>query len=198
MEVRVLPDNHFGLIHGKAGVITLADGSKTTFLGRQVNESMSAWTLNYELLWEDPSTEAITWVHEEFDALWTITLPSHLLNSLSRTSTVSADARSSPRLRIGKRKTMNSHPRHRPRRSSLNLRYTGVMPGSGRTRSTSSNLPSTPDSSATGGARFVLADQVGLGKTIQLAMAAELMALTGEKPVLVLLPRPCCGNGRMS
>lgn len=40
-----------------------------------------------------------------------------------------------------------------------------------------------------GGARFVLADQVGLGKTIQLAMAAELMALTGDKPVLVLAPK---------
>jgi len=42
---------------------------------------------------------------------------------------------------------------------------------------------------APGGARFVLADQVGLGKTIQLAMAAELMALVGDKPVLVLAPK---------
>ena len=40
------------------------------------------------------------------------------------------------------------------------------------------------------GARFVLADQVGLGKTLQLAMAAQLMALVGEKPVLVLAPKP--------
>ncbi|MGI8739935.1 MAG: SNF2-related protein [Gammaproteobacteria bacterium] len=40
------------------------------------------------------------------------------------------------------------------------------------------------------GARFVLAAQVGLGKTLQLAMAAELMALAGDKPVLVLAPKP--------
>jgi len=40
-----------------------------------------------------------------------------------------------------------------------------------------------------GGARFVLADQVGLGKTVQLAMAAQLMALVGDKPVLVLAPK---------
>jgi hypothetical protein len=40
------------------------------------------------------------------------------------------------------------------------------------------------------GARFVLADQVGLGKTLQLAMAAQLMALTGDLPVLVLAPKP--------
>ncbi|MEI2420595.1 hypothetical protein V6O07_10005, partial [Arthrospira platensis SPKY2] len=32
----------------------------------------------------------------------------------------------------------------------------------------------------TGKARFVLADQVGLGKTLQLAMSAQLIALTGD------------------
>jgi hypothetical protein len=37
-----------------------------------------------------------------------------------------------------------------------------------------------------GQARFVLADDVGLGKTVQLGMAAELIALTRELPVLVL------------
>lgn len=39
------------------------------------------------------------------------------------------------------------------------------------------------------GARYILADQVGLGKTIQLAMSAQLMALYGEKPVLVIVPK---------
>jgi hypothetical protein len=29
MKVRVLPDEKFGLIHGKAGVITLEDGTNT-------------------------------------------------------------------------------------------------------------------------------------------------------------------------
>jgi len=43
-----------------------------------------------------------------------------------------------------------------------------------------------------GGARLVLADQVGLGKTIQLAMAAMLMALDDPDggPILVLAPKP--------
>ena len=40
LEVRVLPDTAFGLIHGKAGVSTLADGSKTAFMG-SANESKS-------------------------------------------------------------------------------------------------------------------------------------------------------------
>ncbi len=37
---------------------------------------------------------------------------------------------------------------------------------------------------------MILADQLGLGKTIQLAMAAQLIALVGDKPVLVLVPKP--------
>lgn len=43
-----------------------------------------------------------------------------------------------------------------------------------------------------GGARLVLADQVGLGKTVQLAMAAMLMALDDPDggPILVLAPKP--------
>ena len=49
LQVRVLPDTTFGLIHGKAGVINLSDGSKTSFLG-SINESLFAWILNYELL----------------------------------------------------------------------------------------------------------------------------------------------------
>ncbi len=40
-----------------------------------------------------------------------------------------------------------------------------------------------------GHARFVLADQVGLGKTVQLAMATQLMVLVGNRPALVLAPR---------
>lgn len=52
LEVRVLPDDTFGLIHGKAGVIHYGDGRKTCFMG-SVNGSLSAWKLNYELVWED-------------------------------------------------------------------------------------------------------------------------------------------------
>lgn len=60
LEVRVLPDSAFGLIHGKAGVIDLADGTTTAFLG-SANESKTAWKLNYELLWEDG-----LWAHQKY------------------------------------------------------------------------------------------------------------------------------------
>lgn len=52
LEIKILPNNVFGLIHGKAGVITLADGSKTSFIG-SVNETFYAWRLNYEMLWDE-------------------------------------------------------------------------------------------------------------------------------------------------
>ena len=60
MEIRVLPDAVFGLIHGKAGVISLANGRRTSFLG-SANESKAAFRLNYELVWEDDSPEAVAW-----------------------------------------------------------------------------------------------------------------------------------------
>ncbi|MCL4824058.1 MAG: hypothetical protein KJZ57_07545, partial [Anaerolineales bacterium] len=89
LQVRVLPDRHFGLIHGKAGVITLAGGSKTSFLG-SVNESTAAWTMNYELMWEDPSPESVAWVQEEFDALWShhaaVPLAEFVLEDIERLS----------------------------------------------------------------------------------------------------------------
>jgi hypothetical protein len=69
LQIRVLPSDKFGLVHGKAGVITLADGRQTCFMG-SANETANAWTLNYELIWEDDAPEAIQEVQEEFDALW--------------------------------------------------------------------------------------------------------------------------------
>jgi phosphatidylserine/phosphatidylglycerophosphate/cardiolipin synthase-like enzyme len=61
-------------VHGKAGVIEAADGSKTCFLG-SINETKRAFTHNYEILWEDTSPEGVRWVEEEFEALWQEAFP---------------------------------------------------------------------------------------------------------------------------
>ena len=68
VQIRVVPKNKV-FLHGKAGVIELPDGRKTSFLG-SINETKSAFTDNYEILWEDPSPEGVQWVEEEFEALW--------------------------------------------------------------------------------------------------------------------------------
>ena len=38
--------------------LSLKDRSKTSFIG-SVNETYAAWKLNYEILWEDDSQEAV-------------------------------------------------------------------------------------------------------------------------------------------
>src|SRR5262245_61089985 len=71
-QVRVVPKDRV-FVHGKAGVIETAHG-KTCFLG-SVNETRSAFAANYEILWEDASHEGVTWVEEEFEALWKEAVP---------------------------------------------------------------------------------------------------------------------------
>lgn len=187
IEVRVLPDAAFGLIHGKAGVVRYADKSATAFLG-SVNESSSAWKVNYELLWEDDSPETIAWVQEEFDALWNdaravdlsccpfieqdvqriisrrIVEPEDLKAIADPTAVAAAAAVESPVYRY--EQGLWPHQKYFARLALERHRL--------------------------GGARLVLADQVGLGKTIQLAMAAMLMALDDPDggPILVLAPKP--------
>src|SRR5215510_11999846 len=84
VEIRVVPKYRV-FIHGKAGVIEAADGSKTCFLG-SINETKSAFAQNYEILWEDPSPEGVAWVEEEFEALWkdSYPLPDAIIEEVKR------------------------------------------------------------------------------------------------------------------
>lgn len=187
MEVKVLPDDAFGLIHGKAGVIRYADGKATAFLG-SVNESSSAWKLNYELLWEDNDPETVGWVQEEFDALWNdpravdlafcpfiqqdinriinrrVIDPAEWKAAADATQAAASAAVETPVYR--REQGLWPHQKYFARLALERHRL--------------------------GGARLVLADQVGLGKTVQLAMAALLMALEDPDggPILVLAPKP--------
>ena len=180
LKVKVLPDEYFGLIHGKAGVITLSNGNKTAFLG-SANESKSAWQLNYELFWEDNSQDAVDWVQAEFDALWSspfaVPLADFVIEDIERLS---------KREVIGPVKKWREKPEAAPAiiESPVYRREVGLW----EHQKYFVNLVFKAHLS-THGARYILADQVGLGKTLQLAMSAELMALSGDKPVLVLAPK---------
>lgn len=182
LQVRVLPDRHFGLIHGKAGVIVAGDGGRLCFLG-STNESKSAWELNYELVWTDDSAAGVVWVQEEFEALWkspgAVELGDAVVKDIERQTrrvvvdTVegwSADDRpdeAAPIVELPVYRRENglwAHQKYFVKRAFAEH--------------------------LAGGARLLLADQVGLGKTIQLALAAKLMALVGDKPILALAPKP--------
>ncbi len=72
--VRVAPDTICGFVHGKAGVIELADGRKLGFIG-SMNETRSGWQRHYEILWEDESPEGVAWIEGEFEFLWNAARP---------------------------------------------------------------------------------------------------------------------------
>lgn len=182
LEVRVLPNSSFGLIHGKAGVIELADGRTTSFLG-SANESRTAWEMNYELVWEDDSPDSIAWVREEFEALW------NRHEAFPLAEAVIEDVE-----RIAKRKVYRSladwkedeaKPASAIVETPVYRRQYGLWAHQKYFAKLAYDAHIGPF-----GARFVLADMVGLGKTIQLAMAALLMALWGKKPILIIAPKP--------
>lgn len=187
VTIKVLPDTAFGLIHGKAGVIRYTDGSASSFIG-SVNESASAWKFNYELLWEDDDPESVRWVQEEFDALW---------NDASAIDIACCPFIAQDIHRIINRKVIAPEVWRTPGdvtkaaaaaavETPVYRREQGLWPH----QKYFAKL--ALERHRLGGARLVLADQVGLGKTIQLAMAALLMALDDQQdaPILVLAPKP--------
>lgn len=184
LHVRVLPDAAFGLIHGKAGVITLADGRQTSFLG-SANESRPGWELNYELLWEDDSAAAVTWVQEEFDALWRSSYAVPLAEC------VVEDIK-----RLARRRLLYTLPDWRggeviaePAPAIIETPVYRQENGLWEHQKAFVQMAYEAHHGPYRQARFILADQVGLGKTIQLALTAMLIALTGEQPILIIVPK---------
>jgi hypothetical protein len=72
--IRVAPDSICGFVHGKAGVIQRADGRKVGFMG-SMNETRQGWQRHYEILWEDDSPEGVAWIEAEFEYLWQAAKP---------------------------------------------------------------------------------------------------------------------------
>jgi len=182
MVVRVLPDVAFGLVHGKAGVITLRDGSETAFLG-SANESKSAWRMNYELIWEDSSPEAVAWVRQEFEALWgspsAVPLAEAIIEDIGRLS-----RRHVIHTVDEWKKDDGSDPAPVIIETPVYRQEVGLW------EHQKYFVKRVFDDHEHGyKARYILADQVGLGKTLQLAMSAQLIALTGKRPVLIICPK---------
>lgn len=181
LRVKVLPDDAFGLIHGKAGVITRSDGSQVCFIG-SANESRTAWVSNYELVWLDESEEGVRWVQEEFDALWSSSLAVDLAEAV-----VQDVARLIHRVVVP---DIDAWKKEEARPAEPIVELPIYRRENGLWAHQKSFIKLAFDAHKDGGARYLLADQVGLGKTIQLALAAKLMALYGDQPILILVPKP--------
>jgi hypothetical protein len=180
MQIKILPCAAFGLIHGKAGVITLADGHQTCFIG-SANETANAWKLNYELVWEDDAPEAIQWVQEEFEALWqspfAVPLAEFVIEDIGRL----AQRTVIPQVEVWRDAPDPAAPIIE---TPVYRQEYGLWEHQKAFVKLAFEAHQRPH-----GARFLLADMVGLGKTLQLAMAGMLMALYGTRPVLILAPK---------
>jgi ERCC4-related helicase len=181
MEVRVIPDEAYGLMHGKAGIITYPDGSKTSFIG-SINETKSAFKLNYEMVWEDDSPEAVAWTQAEFDYFWNseyaVNLADFVVDDIDRIS------RRVIVPLVDWRKDNDRQIASAAVEEPVYRNEFGLWEHQKYFVQLAFQEHQTP-----GGARLLLADQVGLGKTIQLAMSAKLMALYGDKPILIIVPK---------
>lgn len=175
VEVRVVPKDRV-FVHGKAGVIEAADGSKTCFLG-SINETKSAFTHNYEILWEDSSPEGVAWVEEEFAALWddAFPLPDAIIEEVQRVA-------QRVEIRFG-----DAKPEEVP---AAALAESPIYRGGEQLQPWQRSFVTLflQHRETYGRARLLLADEVGVGKTLSLAASAMVSALLDDGPVLILCP----------
>ena len=175
IEIKVVPKDQV-FIHGKAGVIEAADGTKTCFLG-SINETKSAYSSNYEILWEDTSAEGVAWVEEEFDALWkdAYPLPDAIVEEVKRVAN---------RVEIRFEETK---PEELP---AAALAESPIYRGGEQLQPWQRSFVTMflQHRETYGKARILLADEVGVGKTLSLAASAMLSVLLNDGPVLILCP----------
>ena len=180
VEVNVVSAEDAPFLHGKAGVIESRAGTATAFIG-SVNETGEGWKDHYEIVWEDCSPEGVAWVDAEFEYLWklSVPLPEVIIEEIGRLSrkievelgglspadVAAAALVESPLYRRGE----ELKPWQRT--------FVGMFVEHRETY---------------GPARLLLADEVGVGKTLSLAASAMVGCLLGDGPSLILAPATLC------
>lgn len=185
--IRVAPDSICGFLHGKAGVIELPDGRKLGFIG-SMNETRSGWQRHYEILWEDESPEGVIWIEQEFEFLWNAArpLPDAVIREVRRRGyrrevvfdEIGDDDDLAPAALI-------ESPLYR-QGFSLQPWQQGFITECVRHYHNH------------GIVRLLLADEVGLGKTLSMGTAALTLCLLSDKedkkrkPVIIFAPATLC------
>jgi hypothetical protein len=181
MKVRVVPrdaDNVF--VHGKAGIIEHPDGGTYSFVG-SVNDSASGFRHAYEILSGDDDAVAADWVRAEFEHFWSqgVDLPDavvkHVAAMASRMEYRSIEAARDVAGVIPTDAILAERP---------------IYKGGQILRSWQKRFVQTclEEHKLHGKARYLIADDVGLGKTLSMAATALVLSLLDDKPVLILAP----------
>jgi len=174
VKIRVVPKDKV-FLHGKAGIIDGPSG-RTCFLG-SINETRNAFANNYEILWEDRSVEGVKWVEEEFEALWAEgkELPDAIIEEIQR---------------VAGREEVKFEDVPKADVPAAALVESPIYRGGEQLQPWQRAFVAMflEHREIYGSARFLLADEVGLGKTLSLATAAMVGALIGDGPVLIICP----------
>jgi superfamily II DNA or RNA helicase len=180
VQVRVVDRTTAPLVHGKAGIITARNGTRTCFMG-SVNETLDAWQKHYEILWEDSSDEGITWTQEEFDFLWAkaVPLPQAIIREVERCAEREEIAVPDctpwqlPAAAMAEAPIVRAGEGLQPWQKAFVAEFLRHREWYAK-------------------ARLLLADEVGVGKTLSLATSALVASLLGDGPALILAPAQLC------
>ena len=182
MKVRVIPrdgDNVF--VHGKAGVIEHADGGQHSFVG-SLNDSASGLRHAYEILWADDDPLAAQWVRDEFTYFWDqgIDLPDAVVQHVGAMAKRGEyrsieEARDAGKGAVPTEAILADRPIYKAGQI--------LRPWQKRFVETC-----VEDFQLHGSARYLIADDVGLGKTLSMAAAALVLSMLDDRPVLILAP----------
>ena len=185
VEIRVVSRVDAPFLHGKAGVIRRPDGSATSFMG-SLNETREGWSENYELVWEDSSANGVAWVQEEFEHLWALgkPLPDAIIDEIGRSARrveVQLEELEAQDVAPAALVECNLY-RGGEQLMSWQRAFVGLF---------------LHHRAVYGKVRLLLADEVGVGKTLSLAGSALVSALMGDGPVLILCPATLTNQWQM-
>ncbi|WP_341536397.1 helicase-related protein [Aeromonas veronii] len=173
--MRIVPRERL-FLHGKAGSIHYSNGSRKSFIG-SVNESKSAFAHNYELVWQDDDEESADWVEQEFWALWNdgVPLPEAILAEINR---------------VANRREVTVEVLKPEEVPAAAMAEAPIYRGGEQLQPWQRSFVTMflEHREIYGKARLLLADEVGVGKTLSMATSALVSALLDDGPVLILAP----------